>query len=144
MGIEEIMNNISFRERDEKLADMFSSIAEEIAKLLNDKNNKYKNYKPDISTTQYRKFYEKILELNEKANGLNEKTDDLNKKKFNVKILPFVRMLNSKVEYSKERKLCGKNFSILMKESIKKVNSAEELQNFKYFLEAIIGYMPKK
>ena len=30
-----------------------------------------------------------------------------------------------------------------MKKSIEKVNSAEELQNFKYFLEAIIGYMPK-
>jgi len=136
MQIKKLMKNISFKEKDGKLADMFSSIAEDIAKLLNDKDKKHK---PDISTTQYRKFYEKILELNEKAYGLNKKADD-----FNIKILPFIKMLNSKVEYSKERRLCGENFSILMKESIKKVNSAEELQNFKYFLEAIIGYMPKK
>jgi CRISPR-associated protein Csm2 len=117
---------------------MFSTKAEEIAKLLNDKDKKNdKKYKPDISTTQYRKFYEKILELNEKANGLNEK-------KFDIKILPFVKILNSKVEYSKERKFCGDNFATLMKESIEKIKSPEELQNFKYFLEAIIGYMPRR
>jgi len=32
----------------------------------------------------------------------------------------------------------------MMKKSIDKVESSIELQNFKYFLEAIIGYMPKK
>jgi len=131
-----LLRNISFKTDDGKLAEMFSTIAQEVAKKLNDKDRKNdRGYKPDISTTQYRKFYDKIVELNEKAQGLE--------KEFNSKILPFVKMLVSKVEYSKSRKHSGENFSILMKESIKKVNSQEELQNFKYFLEAIIGYMPK-
>lgn len=136
--MKQLVSDISFKESDGKLEEMFSSKAESMAKLLNDKDKKEdKEYKPDISTTQYRKFYEKILELNEKGKGLEE---DI----FKIKILPFVKMLNSKVQYSKERKHCGGTFVTLMETSIRKVNSAHELQNFKYLLEAIIGYMPKK
>jgi len=114
----------------EKLANLFGDEAKRIANLLNDGG-----YKADISTTQFRQFYEKILELNDKAEG-NEK--------FSVEVLPFVKLLNSKVQYSHSRRNCGEKFVMMMKKSIAKVNSAEELKNFKYFLEAIIGYMPKK
>lgn len=127
-----LLNGISFKTDDGKLVDMFSTKAEAIAKKLNDGSRKV-----DISTTQYRKFYDKVLELNEKAQGLT-------KDEFNNKILPFVKMIVSKVAYSKSRRHCGVNFEILMKESIKKVNTQEELNNFKLFLEAIIGFMPKK
>jgi len=114
----------------EKLANLFGNEAKRIANLLNDGG-----YKADISTTQFRHFYEKILELNDKAEG-NEK--------FSVEVLPFVKLLNSKVQYSHSRRNCGDNFLTMMEKSIAKVNSVEELKNFKYFLEAIIGYMPKK
>lgn len=114
------------------LAELFGEEAKRVAGLLNDGG-----FSPDISTTQFRQFYEKILELNDKAQGLDE--DD-----FNIKILPFVKLLNSKVQYSKSRRHCGENFEQMMEKSIKAVNSQPELQNFKYFLEAIIGYMPKK
>lgn len=134
----QLIKDISFKESAGRLEDMFSTKAEEMAKLLNDKDKKEdREYKPDISTTQYRKFYEKILELNEKGKGLDE---DI----FKIKVLPFVKMLNSKVQYSNERKHCGDAFVKLMETSIKAVNSAHELQNFKYLLESIIGYMPKK
>jgi len=113
----------------EALATLFGEDAKDIAKLLND------GYGADISTTQFRQFYEKILELNDKAQG-NEK--------FNIEVLPFVKLLNSKVQYSKSRRNCGERFEEMMDKSIKAVNSQIELQNFKYFLEAIIGYMPKK
>jgi len=140
-----LMNDISFKTEDGKLVKMFDGIAKEVAdKLKNDyiiKFNKkaQKDIKKDTETkpTQFRQFYEKILELNNKAEGLN----DID---FKIKILPFVKMLNSKVQYSHSRENSGKNFVILMEKSIKAVNSKEELQNFKYFLEAIIGYMPKK
>ena len=134
-----LVSNISFKEEDGRLAELFCEKAQKMAKLLNDRERKKREdkYKPDISTTQYRKFYEKILELNEKGKGLNPND-------FKIKILPFVKMLNSKVQYSKERKHCGDSFVVLMETSIKSVNSADELQNFKYLLEAIIGYMPKK
>jgi len=117
--------------KTEGLANLFGEDAKDIAKLLND------GYGADISTTQFRQFYEKILELNDKAQGL--KAD-----KFKIEVLPFVKLLNSKVQYSKSRRNCGERFEMMMDKSIKKVNSATELQNFKYFLEAIIGYMPKK
>jgi len=136
--MKQLVSDISFKESDGKLAEMFSTKAEKMAKLLNDKDKKEnKEYEPDISTTQYRKFYEKILELNYKAQNL---THD----EFNIRVLPFVKMINSKVQYSNTRGNSGLNFVALMEKSIKAVNSKEELQNFKYFLEAIIGYMPKK
>ena len=137
--MKKLVEDISFKEEDGQLAELFSSKAEEMAKLLNNRERKEREdkYKPDISTTQYRKFYEKILDLNEKAKGLDEVA-------FKIKVLPFVKMLNSKVQYSKERKHSGSHFVVLMETSIKAVSSAHELQNFKYLLESIIGYMPKK
>jgi len=114
-----------------ELATLFGEDAKDMAKLLND------GYGADISTTQFRQFYEKILELNDKAQGLSTE-------EFKVKVLPFVKLLNSKVQYSKSRRNCGERFEKMMDESIKVVDSEIELQNFKYFLEAIIGYMPKK
>ena len=122
-----LLKDISFKKEDKKLAVMFSKKAESIARILN--NGK----KPDISTTQYRKFYEEILKLNEKASGVD----------FDVEILPFVKMLVSKVQYSQSRKACGEKYVEFMKTSINKVNSKEELANFKLFLEAILGFMPK-
>jgi CRISPR-associated protein Csm2 len=124
-----LMQNISFKTDDKKLAEMFGEKAEKIAKKLESSK--------DITTTQFRKFYDKVLELNDKAQNLS---DD----EFAIKVLPFLKMLNSKVSYAKTRRVCGNGFETLMGQSIKKVNSVEELQNFKYFLESIIGFMPKK
>ena len=123
--------NPNFKDTKE-LVKLFGDEAKRVANLLNDGG-----FKADISTTQFRQFYEKILELNDKAQGLSQA-------EFEVKILPFVKLLNSKVQYAKSRRNCGERFEKMMDKSIKAVNSAEELQNFKYFLEAIIGYMPKK
>lgn len=123
--------NPNFNDTKE-LVKLFGDEAQRVAKLLN--NGSYDTH---ITTTQFRQFYEKILELNDKAQGLN-------KEEFDVKILPFVKLLNSKVQYSFSRRNCKQNFVDMMKKSIDKVESGIELQNFKYFLEAIIGYMPKK
>jgi CRISPR-associated protein Csm2 len=114
------------------LVELFGDESKRVANLLNDGG-----FAPDISTTQFRQFYEKILELNDKAQGLSVP-------EFEVKVLPFVKLLNSKVQYSYSRKNCREKFVTMMEVSIRNVNSATELQNFKYFLEAIIGYMPKK
>jgi CRISPR-associated protein Csm2 len=121
--------NPNFKETEE-LITLFGEEAKRVAQLLND------GYGADIKTTQFRQFYEKILELNEKAQGLKES-------EFKVKVLPFVKLLNSKVQYSKSRRHCGERFEKMMDKSIKAVNSDIELQNFKYFMEALIGYMPK-
>jgi len=123
--------NPNFKET-KALVELFGDEAKRVANLLNDGG-----FRADISTTQFRQFYEKILELNDKAQGLSVP-------EFEVKVLPFVKLLNSKVQYSKSRRNCGERFEEMMDKSIKAVNSVEELQNFKYFLEAVIGYMPKK
>lgn len=134
--METLLKNVSFKEKENQLTELFSTKAEKVAKMLNDKDAP-KGAKIDISTTQFRKFYEKVLELNEKASGLEDNA-------FDIKIKPFVKMINSKVQYSNTRGHSGLNFVSLMNLSIKAVNSKEELQNFKYFLESIIGFMPKK
>jgi CRISPR-associated protein Csm2 len=123
--------NPNFKETKE-LIKLFGDEAKRVANLLNDGG-----FRPDITTTQFRHFYEKILELNDKAEGLTPN-------EFEIKILPFVKLLNSKVQYSKSRRNCGAKFETMMEKSIEAVNSVTELQNFKYFLEAVIGYMPKK
>jgi len=105
---------------------MFGDLAEKVAnKLHNDK----------ITSTQFRQFYDKVLELNNKAQS---SPDD-----FDSQVLPFVKMLKSKVAYSHSRNHSGDHFKVLMDTAIGKVNTAEELQNFKYFLESIIGFMPQ-
>ena len=138
--VKEILKNINFEADNDNLVNMFGNIAEKISQKLNDREQKgTRGYKPDISTTQFRKFYDKVLELNDKAQGLSDKD-------FKVKILPFLKMLNSKVQYSNTRGHSGEIFVELMKTSINNINEvggAKKLQNFKYFLESIIGFMPK-
>jgi CRISPR-associated protein Csm2 len=125
------LENLSFKKSNGRLKELFDSKAESIAKKLNDGG-----FRKDISTTQFRKFYDKVLELTQKAENLSQN-------EFEIEVLPFLKMIKSKVAYAKTRKICGDNFLKLMNKSIDKVNSVEELKNFKYFLESIIGYMPK-
>jgi len=143
--MDKLLEEISFKEEDGKLAKMFSSDAEKIAKSLENDYVLINDRKRNRSTkiTQFRQFYEKILDFNDKAQNLDD-TNEEDKKYFKNHILPFVIMLKSKVQYSLSRGNCGQNFVSLMQESIDKIESSRELQNFKYFLEAIIGYMPKK
>lgn len=136
--------NPNFKKDSNELVELFGKGAEKWAKnmkndILTWKNKEGKKIpnKKGVSTTQFRKFYEKVLELDNKAQGLSDE-------KFKIKVLPFLKMLNSKVQYAKTRELVGNDFVNLFQKSIDNINSAPELQNFKYFLEAIIGYMPKK
>ncbi|NOX15678.1 MAG: type III-A CRISPR-associated protein Csm2 [Epsilonproteobacteria bacterium] len=87
-----------------------------------------------VQNTQIRKFYDKVLELNDKA-----KHEDIDE------IIPFVKMLNSKVSYASQRssgggKLINRAFVQMMNECIKQVNSKESLNTFKLFFEAVIGF----
>jgi len=63
--------------------ELFNKTAEKLANLIN-------NTKPDTKSTQMRKFYEYILELNDRAKSESFEN-----------ILPFVKMLNSKIAYAK-------------------------------------------
>ena len=91
-----------------------------------------KNLKKDpTKTTQMRKFYEQILS---KYNEVK-----IDKKNFD-EVLPFVKMINSKVEYAYSRELISKSFRKMMISSIEQIEDEKKLENFKLFFEAVIGF----
>jgi CRISPR-associated protein Csm2 len=79
--------------------------------------------------TQARNFYDKVLELEQKAN--KEEWSD---------VLPFVKMLNSKVAYGVSRKVVSNEFQDMMTQCISQVNTKEDLKVFKLFFEAVLGF----
>lgn len=90
-----------------------------------------------VKSSQLRNFYEKVMELEEKAVKL---TDD----QFREDVLPFVKMLNSKVAYANTRKTVSREFVEMMNQCIGQVRTVEDLKVFKLFFEAVIGFYPKK
>lgn len=88
---------------------------------------------------QIRKFYDKILEL-------EIKSDKVNDEEFQKKVLPFIKMINSKVIYTQNKKhgLLNQAFVEFMQEAIKKTKDKNSLHNFKYLFEAIIGFYEKE
>lgn len=105
-------------------AELFDTKAKYWAeKIANDRNKMNKN--------QLRNFYDKVLDLYEKS----QYNDN-----FNEEILPFVKMLNSKVSYALNRKVANQSFQDMMNQCIKQVNTKKDLETFKYFFEAIVGF----
>lgn len=89
-----------------------------------------------VQNTQIRKFFDQVLDLNQKT----KHTDD-----FQGEILPFVKMLNSKVAYASTRKGAGGNiinkpFVDMMNNCINQIDSEKKLEVFKLFFEAVIGF----
>jgi CRISPR-associated protein Csm2 len=91
------------------------------------------NKKKETKPAQMRNFYDYILNLYNKVDNGEE---------FN-NILPFVKMLNSKVHYAEARKHVSKEFSEMIKKCVSQVDSKETLRTFKLFFEAIIGFSKK-
>ena len=102
----------------------------EVAKKLADK---IVSGKPSMKKNQIRNFYNKVLELYEKSKYCENFEED---------VLPFVKMLNSKVSYALNRspKVANDEFKEMMEICIKNINSKKDLEVFKYFFEAVIGF----
>jgi len=98
--------------------ELFSKTAKEWAEKINRTKH-----------TQARNFYEKVLELE----AMN-KTNDWEE------VLPFVKMLNSKVAYGVSRKVVSFEFQEMMESCIKQINQPEDLKVFKLFFEAVLGF----
>lgn len=79
--------------------------------------------------SQIRNFYDKVLEL-EKEAQIKEFSE----------VLPFVKMLNSKVAYGISRKVVSSEFQEMIKSCIDQVDSPEKLKVFKLFFEAVLGF----
>ena len=88
-----------------------------------------------VKSSQLRKFYDKIDELYYKS--LNMHRDD-----FQTKVLPFVKMVRSKVYNAKNKQQAVVNepFVVFMENAIKQVTNKETLKNFKFLFEAVVGF----
>ena len=106
--------------------ELFNSVARNWAE-------KIENGKPSMKKNQIRNFYDKVLELYEKS----QYSDN-----FEEEVLPFVKMLNSKVAYALNRspKVANEEFKEMMENCIEQVNTKKDLEVFKYFFEAVIGF----
>lgn len=97
------------------------------------------NTERGMEKNQLRKFYDKVLEFEEKSNKVN---DDAFKKK----VLPFIKMLNSKVIYAKNKQNGSVNIAFVefMQDAIGKIQDKNTLLNFKYLYESILGFYEKE
>jgi len=98
--------------------ELFNETAKEWAEAIN-----------RTKKTQARNFYDKVMELEEQS-----KKEDWNN------VLPFVKMLNSKLAYGSNRKVVSLEFESMMNQCIKHVNQPEDLRVFKLFFEAVLGF----
>ncbi|KIM06093.1 MAG: hypothetical protein KN64_00940 [Sulfurovum sp. AS07-7] len=108
--------------------ELFNEVAKNYAKNIGD----------GVQNTQIRKFYDYVLEYNEKSRNLTNE-------EFKTDILPFIKMLNSKVAYASTRTSGGKKlvndaFVSMIKDCISAVKEKDDLANFKLFFEAVIGF----
>lgn len=85
------------------------------------------------SKTQLRRFYQEYQSLRERIK--NEEDYE--------KYAPAVKMMLSKVAYAwrggKEAKI-SKSFYDWLTNNVKAINSAEDVQKFGYYFEAVVGY----
>ncbi|MEO1928411.1 MAG: type III-A CRISPR-associated protein Csm2 [Nautiliaceae bacterium] len=107
-------------------SELFDSVAREWAE-------KIASGYPSMKKNQIRNFYDKVLELYEKS----QYSDN-----FEEEVLPFVKMLNSKVAYALNRspKVANSEFKEMMESCIREVETKKDLEVFKYFFEAVIGF----
>jgi len=93
------------------------------------------NSERGVKSTQLRKFYDEITKLNEKA--LNISHND-----FAKKVLPFVKMVRSKVYNAKNKQpsVVNEAFVIFMDEAISQITTKDDLANFKFLFEAVVGF----
>jgi len=94
--------------------------------------------KGGVQNTQMRKFYDQVLNLQQKAKHMSDED-------FQSDLLPFVKMLNSKVAYASTRnsgggKIVNSEFVNMMSSCINQVSTKKDLNTFKLFFEAVIGF----
>jgi len=96
------------------------------------------NSRGGVQNTQMRKFYDQVLSLQQKAKHMSDED-------FQNDLLPFVKMLNSKVAYASTRssgggKIVNQAFVDMMSSCINQISNKRDLDTFKLFFEAIIGF----
>jgi len=86
--------------------------------------------RPEVKSSQLRKFYNEVKALAKKAEG----------QKKAQKIKPLVKMLKVKVNYQKGRQLVPDSFVKFISECVDKVDDKNDFDAFVKHFEAVVGY----
>jgi len=117
----QVDKNLKF-DLNEELTILLTKRAQELAREI---------YESRISKSQIRNFYDKILEYRDKV--VKEKKDF-------EEVKPFIKMLISKAEYAKGRKVITQEFAQFIKSGVDQIESKEDLKRFQLFFEAMFGF----
>lgn len=106
--------------------ELFSAIAENIAKKVADDGSKTINKR-----SQIRKFYDEVLNFSARVG--KDSTEF-------KKMLPYLKMLNAKAAYAKGRGLISDSFKNFISDSLKQINDIDDFEVFLGLFEAFMGY----
>lgn len=106
--------------------ELFSAIAENIAKKVADDGSKTINKR-----SQIRKFYDEVLNFSARVGKDSTGFE---------KMLPYLKMLNAKAAYAKGRGLISDNFKNFISDSLKQINDIDDFEVFLGLFEAFMGY----
>jgi CRISPR-associated protein Csm2 len=112
--------------------ELFSATAREWAKLIESYecgDGRGRKKRKKTKKSQVRNFYDRVLELEQRV-----RHDAFEE------VLPFVKMLNSKVAYAETRDVVNCAFVDMMNQCIDQIDSTEKLKVFKLFFEAVLGF----
>lgn len=106
--------------------ELFDTNAQTIAEIFGKAPKKSNSY------TQLRRFYDEVVDLQERVSE--------NPAKFN-ELLPIIRMLNAKASYAfgRDQKV-DKNFVTFIQACVNQVKSPDDLKVFKTLFEAVMGF----
>lgn len=109
--------------------DLFSSIAEEVARRCNVKDRN--------STTQLRKLYDELVMWHDKVFSARTPQD---RESIFIKNAPYIQMMRAKVAYAEGRKLVDSTFREFFDQIIRDIKNVETLKNARLFMEAFMGF----
>lgn len=129
MSINTILPSIQFGKQIP--AELFSTIAEQCAQVVAASGGKDSNKR-----TQLRKFYDELVMWHDKVYQVR----GISREETYNQAAPFIQMLNAKAAYAQARNHVDDEFKLLFSACVKKIDSAETLQQCKLFFEAFMGY----
>lgn len=114
-----------FKDDDISLKDLIKDESEKFAEFIS-KNTK-------DTYTQVRRFYNELVRISH-LNNMEQNNDF-------EKYLPSIYIIASKALYANKRKTLSEYFSNFIYENVRKIEIADDLENFILYFESVLGYL---
>jgi CRISPR-associated protein Csm2 len=137
------MNTKYYDENGMLRVDLLDKEALEAASLfikffVAEKTGQKKLTNDSLSSAQLRRFYSEFKTLEKKFKFAVKKPDDLDIEF--KKILPLVKMVKSKVEYSSGARKVPEDFAKWLKDNVNAINAPTDFEAFLLHFEAVVGF----